>query len=276
MRLRSHYYSVASYPCVFIEKKTGKVLFPTCANVASWSPPLSATNPNEGAMILELADFDIAQAQIGHGNNTIAIKFTSPLDSKRFRYDANLCALLFERLLELFLFSQKKVTLDSINIAGPDPGDFFNVLFHFNPRQRERGGQVVINDKQQGIWGQGINIPLSQLPLMFGQVACTLVIQINGDGFDVFLQDVHCARLEHRTQLPSGKFSLYLQFPSTDDYGSPEVWTVYKVWWGNNTTIKASGDLSGIAGVNVFSTLHPVRTVFFFAKVNKKNSVCAL
>jgi hypothetical protein len=132
------------------------------------------------------------------------------------------------------------------------------VLFHFNPRQRERGGQVVINDKQQGIWGQGINIPLSQLPLMFGQVACTLVIQINGDGFDVFLEGVHCARLEHRKQLPSGKFSLFLQFPSTDDYGSPEVWTVYKVWWGNKSNMTGS-DLSGVAGVNVFSALHPVR-----------------
>lgn len=148
--------------------------------------------------------------------------------------------------------------LHSINIAGPDHQEFFDVLFHFNPRQRERGGQVVVNDKQQGIWGQGINIPLSELPLMFGQVACTLVIQINGEGFDVFLEGVHCARLEHRTQIPSGNISLFLQFPSTDDYGSPEVWTVYKVWWGNKS-IMAGSDLSGVAGVNVFSTVHPVR-----------------
>jgi hypothetical protein len=155
-------------------------------------------------------------------------------------------------------FYSHKIALNSLNIAGPDHGDFFDVLFHFNPRQRERGGQVVINDKQQGIWGQGINIPLSELPLMFGQVACTLVIQINGDGFDVFLEGVHCARLEHRKQLPSGKFSLFLQFPSTDDYGSPEVWTVYKVWWGNKS-IMAGSDLSGVAGVNVFSAVHPVR-----------------
>jgi hypothetical protein len=156
------------------------------------------------------------------------------------------------------LFSQHHHQYTSINIAGPDHGDFFDVLFHFNPRQRERGGQVVINDKQQGIWGQGINIPLSQLPLMFGQVACTLVIQINGDGFDVFLEGVHCARLEHRKQLPSGKFTLFLQFPSTDDYGNSEVWTVYKVWWGNKS-IMAGSDLSSVAGVNVFSTMHPVR-----------------
>jgi len=35
---------------------------------------------------LELPDFDIAKSQVGQGNNTIAIKFTSPTDAKRFRY----------------------------------------------------------------------------------------------------------------------------------------------------------------------------------------------
>ena len=77
-----------------------------------------------------------------------------------------------------------------------------------------------MNDKKEGVWGQGLNIPLSQLPLIFGQVACTLVIQINGNGFDVFIEGEHCACLKHRKQLPDGKCTLYLQFPSTDDYGS--------------------------------------------------------
>jgi hypothetical protein len=83
-----------------------------------------------------------------------------------------------------------------------------------------------VNDKQEGIWGQGINIPLSQLPLIFGQTACTLVVQINGDGFDVFVDGEHCARLEHRRQLPSENGPLVLQFPSTDDYGSKSVFRV--------------------------------------------------
>ena len=34
---------------------------------------------------------------------------------------------------------------------------------------------------------------LLQLPLMFGQVACMLIIQINGDGFDLCLEGMHCA-----------------------------------------------------------------------------------
>jgi hypothetical protein len=113
------------------------------------------------------------------------------------------------------------IYIPSINICSQDHGpEFQNILFHFNPRHHERGGQVVINDKQEGIWGQAIAIPLSQLPLIFGQTACTLIIQIHGDGFDIFVQGKHCARLEHRKELPSQKGSLVLQFPSTDDYGS--------------------------------------------------------
>jgi hypothetical protein len=104
--------------------------------------------------------------------------------------------------------------------VGSDHDDFNSILFHFNPRQHERGGQLVINDKQDGIWGQAIALPLSQVPLVFGQTSVTLQIQINGDGFDIFIQDQHCARLEHRKELPSKPSPLFLQFPSSDDYGS--------------------------------------------------------
>jgi hypothetical protein len=91
---------------------------------------------------------------------------------------------------------------------------------------------------------------------MFGQLSCTFIIQINGEGYDVFVDNIHCARLEHRTELPMGTTNLYLQFPSTDDYGIPESWIVYKVWWGNRP-ILAKGDVSHIPGVNSFSTDHP-------------------
>ena len=73
------------------------------------------------------------------------------------------------------------------------------------------------------MWGQAINVPLSTIPLIFGQTSCTLVIQINGEGFDVFLNDKHIARLEHRRELASGKNSLFLNFPATDDYNSKFV-----------------------------------------------------
>ena len=147
----------------------------------------------------------------------------------------------------------------SINIAGPSHEDYNSVLFHFNPR-RERGGQLIVNDKQDGIWGPALSIPLSQLPLLFGQTSCTIMIQINGEGYDMFVDNVHCARLEHRTELPVGKTNLYLQFPSTDDSLKPENWTVYKVWWGHRP-LMAKGDVSGIPGVNSFSSDHP-RKIF--------------
>lgn len=212
-----------------LELVRGQVLYPTSTEQGRWTPrPEGQDSPNDGAFLVELEDFDMAKAQDGTGNNTVAIRFMAPTDSKRF----------------------------SINIAQPDHDNFNNVLFHFNPRQFERGGQLVVNNKDEGNWGQSIAIPLSQVPLLFGQTACTLVIQINGDGFDVFLQGQHCARWVHKKELPAGSAPLILQFPSTDDYGSPENWSVYKVWWGNMPNM-AKGDLSGVAGVNVYQSLHP-------------------
>ena len=96
---------------------------------------------------------------------------------------------------------------------------------------------------------------------MFGKTSCTLVIQINEDGFDVFVEGTHCARLEHRTDLTNSslwgnsKKGLFLQFPSSDDYGNPENWRVYRVWWGRKESM--AGDLDGVAGVNIYSAVHP-------------------
>mmetsp|Transcript_17233 Transcript_17233/g.27982 ORF Transcript_17233/g.27982 Transcript_17233/m.27982 type:complete len:89 (-) Transcript_17233:616-882(-) len=86
---------------------------------------------------------------------------------------------------------------------------------HFNPRHFK-------NDHKETMWGKDIPVPLSTLPLMFDVQACTLVFQNTEEGFDVFVEGQHCARLEHRTTLPKGKGPLFLQFPSSDDYGNPE------------------------------------------------------
>ena len=177
------------------------MLFPNnLSDAAVWNPPEGVYSPNDGAFLVDLEEFDINKSQ-SSGNNTVAIKFTSPVDSKRF----------------------------SLNIAEKSQSDDFDsVLFHFNPR-KQRGGQLVINNKDEGVWGRALTIPLTQVPLMFGQPSCTLIIQINEEGFDVFMEGKHCARLEHRKELPSSKTSLCLQFPSTDDYGKPENWSVFKV-----------------------------------------------
>uniref|UniRef100_A0A7S4AMI0 Galectin n=1 Tax=Pseudo-nitzschia australis TaxID=44445 RepID=A0A7S4AMI0_9STRA len=207
----------------------GTVLLPISPDEPSWSPPdYRPRDPNDGAFMVALEDFDITKANNGEGPNTLALKFHAPSDSKRF----------------------------SFNIAGPNHNDFDSILFHFNPRQRQKGGQLVVNDKQKGTWGRAVQLPLSQVPLMFGQPSMTLMIQINGDGFDVFVEGKHVARLEHRVELPSRPCKLYLQFPSCDDYRSTENWTVYRTWWGNKEPM-AKEDISGVAGVDAYDSVHP-------------------
>jgi hypothetical protein len=91
----------------------GKILFPVSPDdEPKWTPSLDyrPKNPNDGAFLVALEDFDITKAVNGEGPNTIAIKFQGPIDSKRF----------------------------SFNIAGPNHNDFDSVLFHFNPRPREK------------------------------------------------------------------------------------------------------------------------------------------
>jgi hypothetical protein len=205
----------------------GTVLLPVTTDEPTWTPPDGVSGPNDGAFLVPLENFDINQAQNGEGPNTVALKFNAPADSKRF----------------------------SFNIAGPGNDDFDSILFHFNPR-KQRGGQLVINDKQKGVWGRAVQLPLDQVPPIFGQPSVTLLIQINGDGFDIFIEGQHCARLEHRTELPSEPCTLYLQFPSCDDYGKRENWKVYRAWWGNKESM-IKGDVSGIAGVNTFDSVHP-------------------
>ena len=208
----------------------GKLLFPADKTVSLWSPPASAMNPNDEALEFELSEFDISQAR-AKGNNTLAIKYMAPAESKRF----------------------------SINIAAPGHRQYDSVLFHFNPRQFEKGGQLVLNSKQEGLWGQSVSVPLSRVPKIFGETACSLMIQIHDDGFDVYIEDRHCARLEHREPIPSSSGGkLFLQFPATDDYGSPERWSVYRVWWGHKE-IMAKDDLTNVYGVNAYSGMHPVR-----------------
>ena len=204
----------------------GSVLYPQDASHTPWTPPDRPIDFIDGSLELELSDFD---PSVSHGgNNTIAIKFHAPEESQRF----------------------------SINIAAPNNDNYNNILFHFNPRHFQRGGNLVINDRKETRWGNDLSVPLSTLPLMFGVQSCTLIIQINEEGFDVFVEGVHCARLEHRIDLPKkGKGSLFLQFPSSDDYGNPENWMVYRVWWGRKQSM--ADDLNDVAGVNIYASVHP-------------------
>ena len=211
-----------------IKSWDGTLLFPNKDHTGhTWTPPSSAFNPNDEALWFELEGFDLSNPNSTKSNNTIAIKYMAPSESKRF----------------------------SVNIAGPNHREYESVLFHFNPRQFEKGGQLVLNSKKEGMWGQAVNVPLSRIPKIFGETSSTVIIQIHDEGFDVFIEGKHCARLEHGEPLkPDGK--LYLQFPATDDRGQHENWAVYKVWWGHKK-LMAKDDLTDVYGVNAFMGTHP-------------------
>lgn len=204
-----------------------------------WSPPDAPRDFVDGCLELALTNLDPSagdgEPASAAGNNTIAVKFHAPKESSRF----------------------------SVNITTSDERDgrYENVLFHFNPRHFQKGGHLVLNDKTEKMWGNDVSVPLSTLPVMFGVDACTLVVQINDEGFDVFVEGVHCARLEHRRALPAAagkrRPSLILQFPSSDDYGNPENWLVYRVWWGRKRSMVDPKKLEGVAGVNILSAVHP-------------------
>ena len=112
----------------------------------------------------------------------------------------------------------------------------------------------MLNNKINGTWGHAVGIPLSVLPVIFGEDACTLLVQINHHGFDVVVNDKYVARLPHPTPLHNNnnhnnnkqQQQLVLNLPATDDYNHPEDWTVCKVWWGWKAPILADTDASSI------------------------------
>ena len=93
----------------------GTILFPR-DGIQPWTPPMKPIDFMDGHLELKLDDFDPSQlGEYGTGNNTLAVKFHAPDESSRF----------------------------SINIAEEGHDGYQNILFHFNPRHFQRGGQLV-------------------------------------------------------------------------------------------------------------------------------------
>lgn len=231
-----------------------KQVFPATASsspdvaVRRWEPPENATSPNDGCLAVPLRNSsspspnknnnDNSISETNSRENTVVLKATVPSESKRF----------------------------SFNIASEQHHDNFNnILFHFNPRQHEKGGVLVLNDKTNGTWGKAVAIPLCQLPVViFGrprQQKLTIGIQVRPAGFDVFLDGRHCARLERhgdaRRHL-DGNDSLVVHCPSTDDSGKREDWLLESVWWGHREPRKSNITSSAdVAGANDFNREHP-------------------
>ena len=127
---------------------------------------------------------------------------------------------------------------------------------------------LVLNDKHSGTWSKAVNIPLSQVPMIFGkqqQESLTFAVQISTTGYDVFVDNCHCARLErswHPHNLQNHA-RLILQCPSTDDSGKREDWTLQQVWWGQRN-METTGSYTSVIpklvpGANDFDREHPTR-----------------
>jgi hypothetical protein len=156
-----------------------------------WDSRLAASS-----LTLPLPGYSRAGILQSTSPNTLAIEFSARASSPRF----------------------------ALSIAGapkPPATDKFedNTLFHVNPRQNWKGGQVVINNQQQGSWGRVIAVPNEMFPKLFGVAKSLMVIQVRSEGWDLFVHQppprpkgnprlmdgttlLHCYRFEHRSPLP--------------------------------------------------------------------------
>lgn len=65
----------------------------------------------------------------------------------------------------------------ALNVLPHDHDDSANVYFHFNPRRKERGGGLILNDKFNDNWGAFQRLPLNKLPPLFGLDQAELAFQ---------------------------------------------------------------------------------------------------
>lgn len=126
----------------------------------------------------------------------------------------------------------------ALNVLPPDHDESSNIWFHFNPRRRERGGELVLNDKNDSDWGKVQRVPLSKLPSpLFGLDNAELAFQFEQSDQEttvyVALNRRPIVSWTLRTDNPPSPGSdIVLQAPRTDDFGNDEQLTIHSLWWG--------------------------------------------
>eukprot|EP01084_Bolivina_argentea_P164384 285781_1 len=132
----------------------------------------------------------------------------------------------------------KDSTTWAINICPRKHDEFMNVLFHFNPRQREKGGTLIQNDRKASTWKNAEKLSLKYLPALFGRTF-DFAVQVNEDGFHTAVDTVYATTFLHRTLLHEleDPNSMILQVLCTDDYGNPEAIVVHQIYWGHKPAI---------------------------------------
>jgi hypothetical protein len=137
------------------------------------------------------------------GTNSVVIRGLMPTAAQRFAF--NICPLEHE--------------------------DYSNILVHFNPR-RQRGGQIVLNNRDGDTWGKLMRLWQGAEAFMSGDTF-ELRILITQSGFLFFTNGSFIAEFSHRGQLPADG-NLLLNVSITDDYGNPEGLELEWVWWGHS------------------------------------------
>ena len=144
--------------------------------------PTHAPQAGEGNQLeVELPDLDYADT----GRNTIVI--TATVDSTSEKIAVNICPPNYEAMGEIAL--------------------------HFNPRQFERGGRIVINNKAEHHWGRDERLQLGTVAPIFGLKKAQYVFQITNYGFRIMVNGHFIHFFDHRLDPPRPGEPLILQLP---------------------------------------------------------------
>ena len=126
------------------------------------------------------------------------------------------------------------VDIWAMNLCQQDHDDGASILYHFNPRRKERGGRLVENDKSEDDWGRAVKNGLPPRPSLFGLAKAEVALRIVRKGGNV---DVHVTvnRLQVtswrlRSEVKAGGLALLV--PTRDDFGNRQGVTVHDAWWG--------------------------------------------
>lgn len=154
--------------------------------------------------------------------------------------------------------SSEKYALNILPLNPDDQNrdDPSEILVHFNPRQYDRGGRVVLNNKTEGNWGRNDTAPLREKPPMFCLDHAQYVIQVTSTGFRFIVNGHVAGFFGCRTKPPAANDTLLLHFPPRDDYSNPHFWTIHSVWWGPGAQLQGGGERTAWAQKSSHNSSH--------------------
>lgn len=121
----------------------------------------------------------------------------------------------------------------AVNLCPAEHGGGEEIWLHFNPRQFERGGSLVVDFKKDGEWVRGERRHLAPLPQLFGLERLQLAFHVSKDGVRVAANGFLFLQFGFRPESqapPAHNDEAAVHLPTCDDKGAPFRWTVHNVW----------------------------------------------